>query len=610
MIKSFKIFYKLLERREQLQGSLLLFVITATAFFDMVGVASIFPFMTALMGSGSDETSFLLAFLSEKVGMESDSKHFLVFLGGGCLIFFTLALLMKSASTYLQIKYTLNLEFSLGQRLLKTYLEKPYEWFSDINTADIEARIFSELTLVISHAVIPIITIFSQGLLCFFLLILIVNVEPVPALTGGAILLFFYIIIYLSFKNKLLTAGEKRNKGNEARFRYLREALTGIKAIKVGCFERVFIERFSSSTKSYVNNQALAQMLGLMPRYAFEAIAFGGMITYMLVIIWNGNSAVSSIVPTLALYGLAGYRLMPAIQQVYISSSQLKFVDSSLQKIHADLQLNSFDITIAKQKSNSDEMAKLCFENKIELSSINYKYKHSTANVFTDLSLKIKKGTSVGIAGRTGCGKTTLVDILMGLLKPKSGGLLIDGRQLNDDSVQEWHTKIGYVPQHIFLSDNTVAANIAFGFDDKEIDLNRVKQVSRIAEIDKFIENQLTDSYQSFIGELGLRLSGGQRQRIAIARALYMKPEILILDEATSALDTESEEQIIKNIEALDWGLTIISIAHRTTTLKNCDEILIIEDGRVTSRGTYNDLIEISPIFQKLSTSDSDKKEK
>ena len=603
MIKSFKIFFKLLERRDRLRGSLLIFAITATAFFDMVGVASIFPFMTALMGSGSDQTNFLLTYLSQRMGMESHSKQFLVLLGGGCLIFFILALLMKSASTYLQIKYTLNLEFSLGQRLLKTYLSKPYEWFSEINTADIEARVFSELALVISHAVIPIITIFSQGLLCFFLLLLIMSIEPIPALTGGTILLFFYITIYLLFRNKLLIAGEKRNRGNEARFRYLREALTGIKAIKVGCIESTFIDRFSVSSKSYVNNQALAQMLGLMPRYALEALAFGGMMTYMLALIWRENTEVASIVPTLALYALAGYRLMPAIQQIYISSSQLRFVDTSLQKIHSDLQLNSENIISSSPQPISDKSVKLRFEKSIELKMLNYKYKNSSSYLFTDLSLEIKKGSSVGIIGKTGCGKSTLVDILMALLKPKSGGLFVDGQQIGDALTQEWHKKIGYVPQHIFLSDNTVAENIAFGFDNTEIDLARIKQVSRIAEIDQFIENQMNDGYQSLTGEFGLRLSGGQRQRIAIARALYTKPEVLILDEATSALDSESEEQIIRNIEALDWNLTIISIAHRTTTLKNCDKIFVIEGGKIISEGTYDVLNKTSPELQRLNSS-------
>ena len=214
------------------------------------------------------------------------------------------------------------------------------------------------------------------------------SIEPIPALTGGTILLFFYITIYLLFRNKLLIAGEKRNRGNEARFRYLREALTGIKAIKVGCIESTFIDRFSVSSKSYVNNQALAQMLGLMPRYALEALAFGGMMTYMLALIWRENTEVASIVPTLALYALAGYRLMPAIQQIYISSSQLRFVDTSLQKIHSDLQLNSENIISSSPQPISDKSVKLRFEKSIELKMLNYKYKNSSFYLFTDLSLE------------------------------------------------------------------------------------------------------------------------------------------------------------------------------------------------------------------------------
>ena len=293
----------------------------------------------------------------------------------------------------------------------------------------------------------------------------------------------------------------------------------------------------------------------------------------------------NNALPVISLYVFAGYRLMPALQGVYSSVAQLTFVGPSLNKLHDDLK----NIKLSNVKQDQSD---LYFNSSITLNNINYSYPNASRKSLKNISLTIPAKTTVGIVGTTGSGKTTIVDIILGLLEPQNGTLEVDNMVINQKNSKTWRKCIGYVPQHIYLADDTISANIAFGVDPINIDNNSVEKVSKIANLHNFVINELPQKYQTKIGERGVRLSGGQRQRIGIARALYHNPKVLVFDEATSALDNDTEKSVIDAVNNLSKDITIIMIAHRLNTVKICDIIFKIENGELVSEGNFNQIID------------------
>ena len=305
------------------------------------------------------------------------------------------------------------------------------------------------------------------------------------------------------------------------------------------------------------------------------------MILYKMTQTGNFNN----YLPIISLYVFAGYRLMPALQQIYSSLTQLTFVGPSIDKLNNDIK------SLKPLNLNHDEDV-LTFNKEINLHYVHYNYPNTSRTALKDINLTIPLKSTVGLVGSTGCGKTTTVDIILGLLEPQKGTLEVDGKVITKQNTRAWQRSIGYVPQHIYLSDDTIMANIAFGVEPKEINQEMIKKVSKIANLHQFVIDELPKQYQTIIGERGVRLSGGQRQRIGIARALYHNPKVLILDEATSALDNQTEQAVMKAINNLNKKITIIIIAHRLNTVKNCDIIYKLDKGQLISQGTYNEIFQ------------------
>ena len=303
-------------------------------------------------------------------------------------------------------------------------------------------------------------------------------------------------------------------------------------------------------------------------------------VLYLISKTGNFNNAL----PLVSLYVFAGYRLIPALQQAYASFTQMRFVGPSIDKVYDDIK--SFETIFLDKKENV-----ILFEKNIRLKNVNYQYPNSLKPALQDIELTIPAQTKVGIIGSTGSGKTTLVDIILGLLAPQKGILEIDGVEINKENIKSWQKLIGYVPQNIFLSDDTVTNNIAFGLYPNLINLQAIEEASKIANLYNFVSDELPQKFDTVIGERGVKLSGGQRQRIGIARAMYNKPKILVLDEATSALDSETENTVMQAVNNLDKDITIILIAHRLNTVKNCDIIFQIEKGKLIKKGTYQEVI-------------------
>lgn len=585
----------LFNAKEQKSFYLLLILMLVMAFFDMLGVASIFPFITVLTNPNLIETNIALTYLYEKsflLGVNS-KQDFLFLSGITVFILLILSLLLKGITNYAQISFSMMREYSIGKKLIEGYLHQPYSWFINKNSADIGKNILSEVNQVIIQTIFPVITLIAQSIITFLILLLLIIVDPIITLVVGFVLSISYLIIFFFIKNILTKIGIKRLNANKDRFNSITEAFGSFKETKLKALEENHINQFSKPAIIYAKSQSLATIIGQLPRYFLEAIGFGGLIILVLFLMAK-NQNFSAVLPIITLYAFAGYRLMPALQQIYKAVTQIRFSKSSLETLHDDLQ----KLKIVKNTSNNKNP--IIFKKKFTLRDINFKYHGTNELKLEDINLEILKNTKIGIVGTTGSGKTTLVDLILGLLDPISGNVLIDDKVMKSQDKKFWQSNIGYVPQEIYLKDSTIISNIAFGLEEREINIKSVEKASKISSLHNFVINELPDGYNTVVGERGVRLSGGQRQRIGIARALYHNPKLLVLDEATSALDNITEKAVIDSVNNLD-NITTIMVAHRLSSVKNCDNIFLLEGGKLKSQGTYDELSQNDDFFNKMS---------
>ena len=584
-MQKFKKFLFLLATHERRAASLLILMILIMAILETIGVASILPFIAVLANPEIVETNIILkkTFQFLKIFGVENNQQFLFALGVIIFLLLIISLIFKSLTTYLQVRFIEMTQYSISKRLMEGYLLQPYTWFLNNHSADLVKNILLEVGQVVGEGIKPIMDLIARGLVAIALIVLLVIADPKLALMVAVTIGGGYGIIYKIIKSYLSKIGEERFKNNQLRFLSLSEAFAAVKEIKVGGLEQTYIKLFSKPSLNYARGQASAGVISQLPRHFLEAIVFGGImlvIFYLMAQKGNFNNAL----PIISLYAFAAYRLMPALQQVFMSFTKLTIVGPSLEKVYEDirnLKLSNFN----KNKST------LLFNKEIIFKNIHYNYPNISITALKNINLRIPAKTTVGLVGTTGSGKTTTVDIILGLLEAQKGTLEIDGQIITKQNSRAWQNCIGYVPQHIYLSDNTVAGNIAFGVDPIEINQEAVEKASRIANLHEFVMNELPKKYLTSIGERGIRLSGGQRQRIGIARALYHNPQVLILDEATSALDNETEKAVMDSINNLSKDITIILIAHRLNTVKNCDIIYKLEKGKLIGQGTFDELI-------------------
>jgi ABC-type bacteriocin/lantibiotic exporter with double-glycine peptidase domain len=561
-------------------------MILIMALIDMVGVASILPFMSVLTNPGLVESNIYLNnfFQFMSIFGVKNNQQFLFALG--LVVFFLLisSLAFKALTTYAQLRFVQMREYTIGKKLIEGYLHQPYSWFLSRNSAELGKTILSEVAQLINNGISPLIELIARALLAIALIFLLVMVDLNLAVIIGLSLGGSYGLIIIFVRGYLNKIGKERLKNNELRFASVIEAFGAAKEIKVAGLEKFYIKNFSTSAQIFARTQASSQVISQLPRYILEAIGFGGILIIMLYSLSKTGSFNSSL-PILSLYVFTGYRLLPTLQLIYVSLTKLAFVSPSLNKLYDDMQ-NLSPIAF----NNFEDV--LTLNKEINLNNIQYSYPNSSKNVLKNISLNIPAKCTVGIMGTTGSGKTTMVDIILGLLEVQKGTLEVDGKIITKKNLRAWQSSIGYVPQNIFLADDTLASNIAFGAEDKDIDFKTIKKVSKISHLHNFVIDELPEGYQTEIGERGIRLSGGQRQRIGIARALYHNPKVLILDEATSALDNQTEKAVIDSINKASKNITTIMIAHRLGTLKNCDLVVQLEDGIIKNIGSPKNLID------------------
>lgn len=587
----------LLEGKERRQLYFLLGAITLMGLIDVLGIASVLPFMAVLAKPDVIQSARPLQLIYDYWDFSSPTQ-FLFFLGCAALVTISATNLFTLFVSRALLRYCYLLGHAMSERMLRGYLSRPYAFFLTRNSSALMLNVMGEVTGVVHGILVPGMHLVAKSVVAACVLTFVVLMQPGLAVAFAVVLGGAYLSMFTFVRSRVSRLGAHSQAANGERFRLTTEVFAGIKDLRLLAREGEYFDRIRQASREYALNQSATELIAMAPRYALETIAFGAVLILVLYLLAFEHE-MSRMVPLLTLYAFAAYRLLPAFQQVFSSLTHIRFNLASLDVVARELnQLRNPTDTI--ETTFKDVPPPLAFKRVISLEEIVYRYEGRECPVLDRISLSIAKNTTVGLVGETGSGKTTLVDIILGLLRPAQGRLLVDGAPVDAEKLRAWQQNLGYVPQHIFLSDDTIARNIAFGVPASKIDRARVKEVARIAKIHDFVVAQLPQQYDTAVGERGVRLSGGQRQRIGIARALYHDPAVLVMDEATSALDGITEDAIIDAIHTLAHRKTIILIAHRFATVRDCDIIYLLDQGHLVDQGSYAELIVRSEQFRAM----------
>lgn len=578
----------LLEPNDRRHFWLLFFLALPLAVLDLASVALIMPFMAVTANPDVITSNDFLVNLLSLLGLNSKDE-FLYFFGFLLLAIVAISTSAKAFLTYFQLQFVLTREYSIGRRLVVAYLNKPYEWFLSKNSSELGQKILSDANNVVTGALYFLLLLAVHLAITLAMLSLMIVVDPVLMATIFLTVAILYALIYIMNHRRLRSTSEERNSSNAMRFSTVSETFSAVKEVKINRLEESFISIFDFYAQIYSKNMAIAQTIIQLPRYFLEFLAFSALIIVAITMLAEGSGIVDAF-PKISLFAFAGYRLLPAIQGTYASVTQLRFTSRQIENLYADLK----DLE-GSQESLRPNISTMRFA-RIDLDDIFYRYPESEIDVLQGVSMSVRRGQIIGFAGSSGSGKSTLVDVLCGLLTPTSGR--VDAHFLNGETALNCDAlHIGYVSQKVFISNDTLKKNIAFGMPDSMIDDRRVRDCARISQLDDLIAD-LPEGLDTIIGEGGNALSGGQQQRVAVARALYRTPDLLVLDEATSALDNITEERLMTALTAYMTSISAFIIAHRLETLRRCDIIYVVEDGRIVDSGTYDVLMNNNGFFK------------
>ena len=592
--------YLLFTKSEQNKIIILFFGILLHGFIEITSIASILPFMSIVIDPSIIDTNFFLKYLYNFLNLNS-YNDFLIVLG---LIVFVLLLFSNAYAALIFWWITRFVQFQsyrLSQKIFSNYLSQSYIFFLNRNSSELSKNVLTEVNRIIIGVIYPMLLAIARIVIVLFIAILLLYVNPKLSIIISLALIITYGIVYYIVREYLWNIGELSTKATFEKYKYINEAFLGIKDVKLRGSESEFIKKYSNPAKKFANYTASSSVISLLPRYAIETLAFGGLLLIVIFLI-SSNENFMSVIPLVALYALAGYRIMPGLQQIYHSVAQIRYNTPALDMLLKDLEKDLSMINKNEQKLNLLPKIK----SSIQLQSISFKYPKTDNHILENINANIKTNSLTAFVGKTGSGKTTLIDVLLGLLPINKGEIFFDNIKLEAQNLNSWQKKLGYVPQNIFLIDDTIKNNIAFAVPEEKIDDQKIIQASKLADLDDYISN-LPEKYNTYVGERGVRISGGQMQRIGIARALYNNPEILVFDEATSALDNVTEKNIMDSVKRLSKDKTIIIIAHRLSTIKNCDQIYLLDKGKVSEHGSYDELIRNSKKFNDMVYSNNEK---
>ncbi len=582
----------ILTPRDRFLAFCVFLVVLAFAATEIVGIGSIVWFVSVLGEPNAIENSRVLKTLHELLG-RPDYSEFVISVGVLLLVVMVARNLMQLLTIWAQQRFVLFRNHVLCRRLMRAYLGMPYAFFLQRHTAELSKNILNEVARVASGILYPMVEALTSIALILTIFGFLLVENPAMTLIAGAVVGIATLACYLPLHSRLSTLGLERQEADALRFKTASDSLSGIKDARILGRTDFFLDRFSNASDRFFRRELVHKILSQIPHFALETIAFVGILGMVFYTNAEGRPG-SETLATLSLFTIASYRLLPQVKNVLRDLTILRYSESSLELLGMDLSTG---------KQGEDEKSRraepLPFSRALELDGVSFRYEGAARDTLSDISMTVPCHQSIALVGPTGAGKTTIVDIVLGLLVPSEGEIRVDGKTLAEGDLPSWQANVGYVPQTIFLTDDSLRRNIAFGLPDHEIDDKAVRTAAKLARIDDFIDG-LPDGYDTEIGERGTRLSGGQRQRIGIARALYHRPPLLVLDEGTSALDGATEKEVTSAIAALAPEVTMIIIAHRLATVRACDRVYLVKDGRIVDSGAFDRLVRDNADFRAM----------
>jgi ATP-binding cassette, subfamily B, bacterial PglK len=586
-----KLFY-LFDTRSKVIALLLVFMILIGVALEMIGIGVIIPLVALFASPNPLETSKMLKRAHDWLGPESEIQ-FVTWILTGTILFYIIKNIYLLALTYLQKRFTMNKQYQLGSRLFRSYMHSPYTFHLKHNSSELLRNI--KLVAVTMNLVFtPMIICFTELMVVTGVVLLLVWVDLISAFTITLSAGIFLGGYYWFSRKTMRKLGEDSKYHEGKTYQQVYQSLNAIKEVKVSGKEGFFCEAFSRHLWGFTYANCISALIGFMGRYLVEGITISSILGVMIFFLNSGKS-LDAILVTFSLFAVAAMRIIPSVNRLNWAFTTIGYGTPSLDEVFSHLNKNE---KFVAEVLNGRTAENILFDGQIELRNVSHKYANSEKLSLDSFSLKIPKKSIVALVGASGAGKSTALSLISGLLKPTNGDVLVDGKGIHR-GLFSWQQQIGYVPQSIYILDDTVRNNVAFGVQEDYVSEDKVWEVLGLAQLGSFVKG-LPNGLDTLIGENGVRFSGGQRQRIGIARALYGEPKVLIMDEATAALDNETERAFMDDVESLRRECTVIWTAHRITSIKNCDIIFFLNHGRMIASGTYDSLLAESVEFRQM----------
>jgi ABC-type multidrug transport system fused ATPase/permease subunit len=558
-------------KQQQLKFSFLFVLIVVSGFLELVGISLILPFINVVMNPEIIMTNKYLNFVYNLFHI-SDTTNFLIFLAFVLIAVYILKNVYMLIVYYFQYKILYNAQKNISLQLIKFYVNQPYSYHLNINTSEM-VRIVTQDTSRCSDFLTNAFFLLTEFVVLLLVISFLFYINKIVTLVLVVLFVCIFLCIFKVLKPRLKVFAKNNQKYHGGMIKWIQQSLGAIKDIKILQKEQFFINKYYDSSIKYTSAQKHFHFLEQFPRLLIESLVVSVILSVIIYLLYRGIDA-STIIVQMAVFAMAAFRLMPSMNRLQVALSTLMYLFPSINVVYRDLK----NTRVAGYIEPEDNIP-LKDDKDIYVNNISYKYPNTEKYIFKNVSFKIKRGTSIGFVGPTGAGKTTIVDVILGLLNPTEGSITIDGIDVHKNK-KSWFSKIAYVPQFIYLTDDSIKNNILF-YDDENVDEEKLKTVIEQAQLKEFIDS-LPNGMNTIVGERGIRLSGGQRQRIGIARALYKMPQLLVLDEATSALDNDTEKAVMQAIEHLYGKITMLVIAHRLTTIEKCDEVYKLDKETIT----------------------------
>ncbi len=568
-----------MNRRQKIASVGVFVCMLVGAALELLGVSAIYPFLQTMLEMDSIQDQWYGQIL-HRIAPQAGARTILIVIGVGVMLVFVLKNIFMVYSAYVQNAFAAKLEREIAVKLMNAYLKRPYEFFLNTNSSVILRGVTQDVTGVY-NILLCVFTILAESLTVTVLGVFLLFQDWAIAIGAMALATGSMLLMTLGMKGKMKRAGKEQRKASALKYQYGNQAVNGIKEITVLDRKERFAGQFERAALLEQRALTVYGFLHACPDRILEGVCIAGFMGIVCIRVAVSES-LEDFVPVLGAFAMGAFRILPSFSKIADRLNTMVFHQDSLQEVTDNLRAVERDDWGWENAETPADREELSFHKELSVDHVDWRYLHAKENVLKDVSLTISKGESVAFVGASGAGKTTLADIIMGLLKPQSGTVRLDGVDIFG-CPHQWSKVIGYVPQSVFLIDDTVRANVAFGLTREEILDDKVWEALRQAQLEEFVKG-LPDGLDTIVGERGVKFSGGQRQRIAIARALYEDPDILVLDEATSALDTETETAVMESIDMLRGSKTLIIVAHRLSTIRNCDRIYEIVDGAAVER--------------------------